>query len=273
MGGANLEAFYEYLIKPRNVMPDCRLFSAEHLILSALSVLFIIFLFNLQMKHCNENYSKTIMKRAAIIMLILEIFRIFWRTYYYGFSLKNLSFGWCNQICLILPFIVLSGSIGLFPYIDILSFMGGIGVIIYPIWVFYDYAGLHILSLQSMISHTLMVIIPMTMLFISDHQERYKSIKKPLIGFGIIAAIAAIMARALNTNYLIMLKADGIPLLDRFSFPWYWLIASPCLILIIKIVGLLFQKIDKKISDRKADIIMPEHDDVVITIAQPENTP
>jgi len=259
-GGTNMRAFYEYFIKPRNVMPDSKLFSAEHLLLSALSVFFIIIFFNLQMKHCDENYSKRIMKRAAILMLALELFRFGWRTYYYGLSIENLSFGWCNQICFVLPFIVLSGCIGLFPYIDILSFMGGMGVIIYPIWVFYDYAGLHIMSLQSMISHTLMVIIPMSMSFISDHWEKEKNIEKPLIGFGIIAAIAFVMAKKMNINFLIMQKADGIPLLDRFSFPWYWLIACPFLILTIKMVSLLFQRLGKKISERKAEI-MHGHDD------------
>jgi len=232
------------------------LFSAEHIVLSAISVFFIIRFFYLQMMNCNYSYSKNILKHASVIMLILEILRISWTTYYYGFSLKNIRFDWCNQVCLALPLIVLSGNKKLFPYIDILAFIGGTGVIIYPIWVFYDYAGLHFMSMQRMISHTLMVIISISMCFISNHWEKERNIKKPLIGFELIAVIAFIMSKLLNINYLLMMNADGIPLLKNFPFPWYFLIAIPCLVLVINITKLMFQEINNKIADRHISIML-----------------
>lgn len=259
-----MKTFYENFIKPQNVIPDSMLFSKVHIVLSSLCVFFIIHFFYLQMKHCDENYSKKILKNASIIMLILEIFRISWTIFYYGFNLKNIRFDWCNQICLILPFVVVSGNKKLFPYIDLLAFIGGVTVIIYPRWVFYDYAGFHIMALQSMISHTLMVIISISMIFISNHWDEETDIRKPLIGFCYIALIAFTMSKLLNTNYMLMLNADGIPLLKRFSFPWYWLVAIPSLVLVLNIVKLMFQGISKKIINRKI-VIMLEEATVTVT--------
>ena len=250
-----MKTFYENYFKPQNVVPDSRLLSTEHIILSALAVIIIIHIVNAQMKHCDENYSKKILKKSSILMIILEIFRIGWLTFYKGFSLKNIRFDWCNQISLTLPFIILSGKKKLYPYVDILSFLGGAGVISYPIWVFYDYGGIHIMSVQSMVSHTLMVIISITMSFVSNHWEHEKNIKKPFIGFTIIATIAFAMSRVLNTNYLIMLNAKGIPLLRNFLFPWYWIIALPCIVLFINMVKSMFQQIRNEINKKKSVVL------------------
>lgn len=252
MGGDVMKTFYENYFKPQNVTPDSRIFSPEHIILSSLGIFFIICIIHVQMKRCDVNYSKKILKCSAVIMMILEIFRISWSTFYYGFSLKNIRFDWCNQISLVLPFIVLAGKQGLYPYIDILSFMGGAGVLIYPAWVFYDYAGIHIMSVQSMISHTLMIIIPISISFVSGHWESEKNIRKPLKGFVCMVLVAYIMSRALNVNYLIMLRADGIPLLRNFSFPWYWTVAIPCLVLSVNLVKLMFCKLSRIIDKKRA---------------------
>lgn len=247
-----MKNFYENYFKPQNVTPDSRLFSPEHIILSGLGVFFIICIIHAQMKRCDTNYSKKILKRSAVIMLILEIFRISWSTFYYGFSLRNIRFDWCNQISLVLPFIVLSGKERLYPYVDILSFMGGAGVLIYPAWVFYDYAGIHIMSVQSMVSHTLMIIISISLSFVSRHWENEKNISKPLKGFTCMACVAFIMSRVLNVNYMIMLRADGIPLLRNFLFPWYWLVAIPFLVLFINSVKSVFCEICLRIEKKKA---------------------
>ncbi|MDD2494432.1 MAG: YwaF family protein [Tissierellia bacterium] len=253
--------FYDNFIKPQNVEPDSMLFSTEHIVMSSLCIVFIVTIFLLQMKHCDVNFSKKILKSTSILMVILEIFRISWSTIYYGFSLKNIRFDWCNQICLILPYIALTKKEKLYPYVDLLAFIGGAGVIIYPAWVFYDYAGIHIMAVQSMISHALMVIIPITIVFISDHWEKENNIKKPFVGFIIIATVAFNMSRLLNVNYLIMLKADGIPLLRHFIFPWYWIIVIPLLIFILNKVKMLFQGIRIKINQRQEEIYLVDNED------------
>jgi uncharacterized membrane protein YwaF len=134
--------------------------------------------------------------------------------------------------------------------------MGGATVIIYPRWVFYDYAGLHIMAVQSMVSHTLMIIISISLLFISNHWEKETNIRKPLTGFCFIAVIALTMSKLLNTNYMLMLNADSIPILKNFPYPWYWLIAIPLLIIFTYIVKFMFQSISKRISSRKTVIML-----------------
>jgi uncharacterized membrane protein YwaF len=153
-----------------------------------------------------------------------------------------------------LPFIVLSENKNLFPYIDILAFVGGISVIIYPRWVFYDYAGLHIMAVQSMASHALMVIISISMIFTSDYWGKENDVRKPFIGFCYIAFIAFTMSRLLNTNYMLMLNADGIPLLENFTYPWYWFVAIPIVITVTNLAKLIFKGINNKIICKK-DII------------------
>lgn len=219
--------------------------------MSALSVIFIIHYIRKQIEHCDEEYSEKILKRASIAMIILEIFRIGWSSFYYGAGIRNIRFDWCNQICMVLPFIVLSGSKALFPYIDSLAFLGGAGVIVYPVWVFYDYAGIHIMSVQSMVSHSLMIIISVSMSFVSNHWAEERGIRKPLMGFGCIAAVAFVMSRLLNTNYLIMLRADGIPILRHFSFPWYWIIAFPLVVLAVKVTKSIFMEVNSTFNNRK----------------------
>jgi len=231
---------YDSFIKPQDVAPDAMLFTKLHIGFSLLCLFLILLVFSFQMKAHDENYSKKILKNASIIMLILEMFRIGWITYYYGFSVKNLRFDLCNQICLALPFIVLSGNKKLLHYIDILAFIGGVTVIVYPRWVFYDYAGLHIMAVQSMISHTLMVIISISMIFISEYRFDMNGARKSFIGFCFIAFVAFIMSRLLNTNYMLMLNADGIPLLKNYNYPWYWLVAIPIAVVVINIVNTAF---------------------------------
>ncbi|MCB6574947.1 hypothetical protein LI165_13040, partial [Phascolarctobacterium faecium] len=80
----------------------------------------------------------------------------------FGFDLRNIRFDWCNQVCIALPLIVLFKREKAYPYIDVLAVMGGLMVLIYPLWVFYDYGGIHTMAVQSMVSHGLMVLIALT---------------------------------------------------------------------------------------------------------------
>jgi hypothetical protein len=239
---------------PQDVTHDSMVLSPEHIILSTLGVLYIVYVYRAQLKHLSIEYSLKILKKSSIAMVVLEILRVGWSTFYYGFSLKNLRFDWCNQICMTLPFIILSGKKKAYPYLDLLSFIGGAGVLIYPIWVFYDYAGLHLMSLQSMISHTLMIVVSISLPFTSDYWDKEIKIKKPLICFGVMAAVALIMSRVLNTNYLLMLNADGIPLMSRFEFPTYWLIGLPMLILVLNMTEHIFKSIRINIALRKNEL-------------------
>ncbi|MEG0379289.1 MAG: YwaF family protein, partial [Eubacterium sp.] len=219
-----MQYFYDHYFAPQNVEPHNRIFSPEHLILSTLIFIFIIAIIVIQTKKQNQAFSKKLITVLAVIMLCLEIFRIGWQTYYHGFDLRNIRFDWCNQVCIALPLIVLFKWERAYPFIDVLAVMGGLMVLLYPLWVFYDYGGIHTMAVQSMVSHGLMVLIAVTMPFSADYRPSVRKVWKPLVGLGIIAIVAFTMSHALNVNYLLMLGAHDVPFIQSIPYPWYWLI-------------------------------------------------
>ena len=231
-----MDYFYEHYFAPQNVEPHNRIFSPEHLILSSLLMIFIVTVMVIQTKKHDRRFSQKLIRVLAAVMLALEIFRISWRTCYFGFDLRNIRFDWCNQVCIALPLIVLFKREKGYPYIDVLAVMGGLMVLIYPLWVFYDYGGIHTMAVQSMVSHGLMVLIALTMPFAADYRPEVRRAWKPMIGLGIIAVIAFIMSHALNENYLLMLGAHGVPEIDQIPYPWYWLLVAPALIGLVTLV-------------------------------------
>ena len=92
------------------------------------------------------------------------------------------------------------------------------------------------MAVQSMVSHGLMVLIALTMPFAADYRPEVRRAWKPMIGLGIIAVIAFIMSHALNENYLLMLGAHGVPVIDQIPYPWYWLLVAPALIGLVTLV-------------------------------------
>ncbi|MDO4289377.1 MAG: YwaF family protein [Eubacterium sp.] len=228
--------FYENYFAPQNVAPDNKIFSPEHVLLSSLIALGIAFVMHWQIIRKDRGFSRRLVVVLAAVMLGLEIFRIGWHTYYYGLDLRNIRFDWCNQICLALPVIVLFNLKGAYPYVDILAIMGGLAVLIYPLWVFYDYGGIHVMAIQSMISHGLMVLIALTLPFSSDYRPEARYFYKPVIGLIIIAAVALVMSRLLGENYLLMRDAKGLPVIGDIPFPWYWLVVAPLFLGVIRLV-------------------------------------
>ncbi|WP_243129333.1 YwaF family protein [Eubacterium maltosivorans] len=254
-----MDYFYEHYFAPQNVEPHNRIFSPEHLILSSLLMIFIVVVMVIQTKKHDRGFSQKLIRVLAAVMLALEIFRISWRTYYFGFDLRNIRFDWCNQVCIALPLIVLFKWEKAYPYIDVLAVMGGLMVLIYPLWVFYDYGGIHTMAVQSMVSHGLMVLIALTMPFAADYRPEVRKAWKPIIGLSIIAVIAFIMSHALNENYLLMLGAHGVPVIDQIPYPWYWLLVAPALIglvtLVTKGLSLLDDRLLRKVQPDAAMLL------------------
>lgn len=236
--------FYENYFALQSVEPGNRIFSPEHILLSSIIGLGIVFVMHWQIIKRDRHFSRRLITFLAVLMLGLEIFRIGWHTYYYGFDLRNIRFDWCNQVCLALPVIVLLGLKRAYPYIDTLAIMGGLAVLIYPLWVFYDYGGLHVMAVQSMISHGLMVLIALSMPFSSDYRPEASKFWKPVLGLCIIAAVALVMSRLLGENYLLMRDAQGLPVIGDIPFPWYWIVVAPLFLGAIRLVTRAAERFD-----------------------------
>lgn len=221
------QQFYiKYIAAPTGA-PQNRIFSPEHLILTGLLTVMIVMVMKKVLRRDEIGYSRHVLKTCATIMLCLEIFRICWNCYYHGFSLTIFRFDYCNQICMLLPFFVLFGSPKLYPYVQQLALYGGVIVLVYPLWVFYDYAGIHLMAVQSMTSHALMIICALTMSMASGIIPTLQMVYKTWIGFFVMLFNAFIMTHVTGVNYLLMAGARNVPIIQHIPFPYYWFLLIP----------------------------------------------
>ena len=229
----NLTAIIDRWYRPPQVVPQNRVFSPEHFLLTGLILLFIIWLVHKVREKGDVTFTRQVVQQLGVIMGGLELFCICWRMHYYGWTVENLRFDWCNQICIVLPVLAVSLCERAWPFVDSAAFLGGGVVLAYPLWVFYDYARLHIMSIQSMVSHGLMVAIALLLpsASLGGYRRDPWKMGKRLAGLACLLAIAFLTSHWLNQNYLIMLNADGIPVLEHLAWPYYWVLALPLMML------------------------------------------
>jgi len=233
-------SFYQRFIAPQNTTGDQMLFSWTHIILSYLVFLGISSVYRHEKSIEDKGHLAKTLRNLAVLMLGLEAIRILWLTAYNGISLKNIRFDWCNQICLLLPMAILTHRETLCLSLYGLSFMGGFAVLLFPLWVFTDYGGVHLMSLQSMTSHGLMVLCA---LLVNLLNEQSLNVLQSLKGFAIIALIARIMSRLLNVNYLLMLDGSGFPIIGKMPFPAYWLLLFPLVVGMLVLTSKYFDRL------------------------------
>lgn len=240
------EFFYTLYTKyylPPTGAPHNRLFSPEHIAITLILGAFVYYMFKTVVKRKSMAFSEKVLRRSAAAMLGLEIFRISWNAYYHGLSLTSFRFDFCNQVCMVLPFIVLFNWKKAYPYIQELAMGGGFIVLIYPLWVFYDYAGFHLLALQSMVSHALMLLCGLVMPMATGIAPSISAAYKPMVGIGIICVVARTMSQITGVNYFLMLNARGLPVISNISYPWYWLLLGPFLWFLIYFGTFYLQKL------------------------------
>ncbi len=267
------EWFYDYCWTPINE-PKIIIFTWEHFALLALVLLIGYGILYYVFQYKSKIWNKKLLFVLAAFMIGLEVFRILWLTLmYHDYDfisfLKNVRFDWCNQICIAMPIIVLLKKEKLYEYISPLAIIGGVGVMIYPVYVFYDYGGMHLLAVQSMISHGLMILIGFLMPLSSEYTPNIKKIYKPSITLLIMAVIALIMSHVLNVNYMLMLSADAFPFLAAIPNPWYFLIVIPIVACVLAATIFCMEKLIKKIKPSFSDIlVMNKEDAEAYTIKQ-----
>lgn len=190
-------------------------FSYYHITISLILILFIILFTFCTRKYSSDKLSKA-ERRISWIMIILEIFRFAWYRYYQGFW--YFKYDICNIICLLMPIFVLIKNKTFALMWAALAFYGGCGVLLYPYGVFASLNGLHIVSIQSMISHGLMVLSSVNLARLYKINFK-KDLLYSLIGYLIISAFIVIMCFVKNTNYMALLDPSGIPLVEYLPVP------------------------------------------------------
>lgn len=171
----------------------CGIFSIEHFILLAITIVCIIIALK-RTKNMEKNKVKKLIQKTTIILWILEIIKIIFNIKNYGVNAVNkyVPLYFCS---LILYAGIFSGFCkGLFKKIgDVFLSTGGIiaGIIflIYPLTSLTSYPAMHFISLHSFILHGVMVYIGLLMLI-----TKYVSIEKRdiIYYFAIIVGISVI---------------------------------------------------------------------------------
>lgn len=225
-----IEFINRYFLFPKDIIPQAKMFKWEHLLCFILAIIFIVTCTYKVLKE-DLNQRKKWLKIMAIIMISLEFFRIIWwllcrydSNYNFFINLlQSIRFDWCNQVCLVMPIIILLKKEKAYDIIVPMAFIGGIGVLLYPISVFDDYAGLHLMSIQSYMSHALMVFIAILFVLSKTIKPNYKHWPRLMVGFLFSICIAASMAYLLpgaRTNYM-NIKKSIIPLINLIPHPYY----------------------------------------------------
>ncbi len=211
--------FYEKYIAQPDVEPQSRLFSPEHIFLSAIIITAIVLSLVYIIRKRINTYK--LLRILAVVMLSLEAFRFLWKIIYRGLTWDVVRFDWCNQVCLFMPIMILCNWKRGYDICFPMAFIGGFAVLLYPLTVFYDYAGIHIMAVQSMVSHGLMVFMALLLPLSGQFRPTLRCFKWGYPGFLVTAVVAFGMSFAHGQNYMSMLSAGGIPVLSLIPWPWY----------------------------------------------------
>ena len=139
-----------------------------------------------------------------------------------------IRFDWCNQVCLWMPVCILARFRKSYPFFMGAAFLGGMGVMLYPLWVFRDYGGFHLMSIQSMVSHGLMVLFSILLMRMYHIKGRFREITLSVcIGFTIMALVALMFSLIRNINYMAMLSPKGLPIVHSIPAPFHLFVVLP----------------------------------------------
>jgi hypothetical protein len=190
--------------------------------MTSLMILVIIIVILSLRKKGKKEYQKAL-DIISIIMLMLEVFRMLWVIIFRSGEVHLIRFDWCNQVCLLMPIAILLRLDYYIPFYKGAAFWGGMGVLAYPLWVFYDYGGIHIMAIQSMISHGLMVLVSFLLILSKESAGIKKEWTRILTGFMMMVAIAAIGSSITGDNYMALRSAERLPLVRFIPHPYYLL--------------------------------------------------
>lgn len=215
------EEFYKKFIgygeyqKGENLNSFTGVFSWYHILISLILVAFIIF-FTYKTR---ENTSSELNKKQRVIswvMLVLEAFRFIWYRVFQGFW--YFKYDLCNLICLFMPIFVLNNNRKSLMMWAAVAFYGGSAVLLYPYGIFAPFNGLHIITIQSLISHGLMVLTSINI--VRMYKIDFKNdLIAGAIGYGILACISFVMCFVNDANYMALRDPAGIPVVNHLPFP------------------------------------------------------
>jgi hypothetical protein len=250
-----------YILFDENVIPQDKIFTWEHFLMTFLVLLLYSLLFVFVFKKKSDVNKTKFVNLMCWIMLGVELFRVCWNMilrYESGYNLlENFlmaeRFDLCNQVTIFLPIIFLTKSKKFYSSIVCLALLGGVTILLYPKWVFHDYAGLHLMSILSMFSHGLMVFISILIINLKLVEYKQKNWYIVLSGLVIIILISICMSLILDgprTNFL-ETKVSTLPVFKEIPWPFYMFFQFPLMGEVLLLVYCLLIFITNKIEKEK----------------------
>lgn len=193
-------------------------------------------------KKKDKAWQDKMFKIIAWVLLALEIVRMIYRTIScvcynkYLPAERNpydwaeiISFALCSMITYftIVTLLINKQKWNDFAYdaIFVIALLGGGAALIYPDMLNTHYPIYHITSVQTLITHGIIVCLPFLLLATGRIKLNIKNCWKPLVVMVVFAAIARIMSVATDNNFMYMDGFDILPAFDGVSFWVYiWLL-------------------------------------------------
>jgi uncharacterized membrane protein YwaF len=204
---------------------------------------------------------------CSVMLIVLEISRIVYRALkHYDINGSMAGFDWywsiSFQMCAMMVwFVSINTLISLknpnskwsqfsFNIMYGVALLGGILTFLYPDLVHTDYPFFHFMNVQTILSHMLLIFVPLYIVVTKRLNIKYKNIYKAFIGLLGAAAIAMTFSLISGDNFMYMKEFS---LLSDFGveipFPYHLLILAPLafiLMSILYLVGNLICHLKKK---------------------------
>lgn len=209
-----------------------QLFSAAHLIPLGLllTVAIVIYLFRERLKDARLN--KRVRYSAAAVLLVQEVSYHVWVLCYSDWSLAfSLPLHLCGLSALLSAVMLIRRSYRIFEVVYFWGVAGAsqalltpdIGVFSFPHYLYYKF----------FLSHELIILAVLFMVFVEGYRPWFKSIGKVLVVTNIYALFIGCFNYFTGGNYLYLAhKPEGASLLDYLG-PWPWYILSLELMLLV----------------------------------------
>ena len=218
------------------------MFNINHLFLLAFVALFITTLyFALNAK--TQKGQKIIKLSLASILLILEITRIIWEYenhLYNGGTADNFNWWWSIsfQMCAIMTWTtIITLIVSAFvkntqsKIVKILenilfgvALVGGVLTFVYPDCLTSDRPFLHFINIQTVVTHSLLIFVPIYLIKIKELKISLKNIWMPALGFLYVGCLATATSIISGNNFAFALECDLLNDVGlNISYPWHYI--------------------------------------------------
>lgn len=240
-------------------VPGLKMFTWQHIVLTIFCLTLMAILITCYVK-CGQKGRKRILYGCAIFLFCLEAFRIIWHICYRGINKYTFPAHLCTLVAWTMPFAILFiKKQWLYNLMFLCGLAGGFIAMFVPLWVFGEWNVFHVMPVQSMLSHAMLMTIPIMLVINKTYIPRIRKYWSGIAGTFILWSYALILSLATGICYMLTTSSAGIPLLEKIPAPWHLLIVVPAFMLATYLFYLPFELYYRKKDMEKANHILNEN--------------